>query len=60
MPTVSRAQQRAMFAAAAGKSNIGIPKSVGQDFAAADIARGPKKLPKRAPKSKPLGDAFAG
>ena len=58
MPTVSRAQQRAMFAAAAGKSNIGIPKSVGKEFAAADIARGPKKLPQRASKDAPLGDAF--
>jgi hypothetical protein len=48
-----------MFAAASGKSTLGIPKSVGQDFANADIARGPTKLPKRKSKSKPLGDAFA-
>ena len=45
MPSVSRAQQAAMHAAAAGKSTIGIPKSVGEDFAAADHARGPAKLP---------------
>lgn len=45
MPSVSRRQQRAMFSAAAGKSKIGIPKKVGQEFAVADIARGPKKLP---------------
>jgi len=36
MPAVSEAQRRAMFAAAAGKSNIGIPKSVGKEFSEAD------------------------
>jgi hypothetical protein len=45
MPSVSRQQQKAMFAAASGNSNIGIPKSVGEDYADADIARGPDKLP---------------
>lgn len=45
MPSVSRRQQRAMFSAAEGKSKLGIPKSVGEKFAKADIARGPKKLP---------------
>lgn len=45
MPSVSGKQQRAMFAAAAGKSTLGIPKKVGMEFAKADIARGPKKLP---------------
>jgi hypothetical protein len=39
MPTVSRQQQKAMFAAAAGHSTLGIPKNVGKEFAAADIAR---------------------
>jgi hypothetical protein len=48
MPSVSRAQQAAMHAAAAGNSTIGIPRSVGEDFAAADHARGPAKLPARA------------
>jgi hypothetical protein len=48
MPSVSRAQQAAMHAAAAGKSTIGIPQSVGEDFSAADHARGPTKLPARA------------
>ena len=52
MPTVSRAQQKAMFAAASGHSTIGIPPKVGADFAAADVARGPAKLPARAPKAK--------
>lgn len=36
-----------MHAAAAGNSTIGIPQSVGEDFAAADHARGPAKLPAR-------------
>ena len=36
-----------MHAAAAGKSTIGIPQSVGEDFSAADHARGPAKLPER-------------
>jgi hypothetical protein len=47
MPSVSRAQQKAMHAAAAGNSTIGIPQSVGEDFSAADHARGPTKLPAR-------------
>jgi hypothetical protein len=33
MPSVSGKQQRAMFAAAKGKSTIGIPKKVGAEFA---------------------------
>jgi hypothetical protein len=33
-----------MYAAAAGKSTLGIPKSVGKEFVAADK---PGKLPKR-------------
>jgi hypothetical protein len=36
-----------MHAAAAGNSTIGIPQSVGEDFSAADHARGPAKLPAR-------------
>jgi hypothetical protein len=31
-PPVSEAQRKAMFAAAAGKSNLGIPQSVGREF----------------------------
>lgn len=34
MPVVSKAQNAAMHAAAAGKSTLGIPKSVGRDFTA--------------------------
>ena len=46
MPPTSRAQQRAMFAAAEGKSTIGIPKKVGQEFTAGPQ---PKGLPAKAP-----------
>ena len=58
MPVVSQAQRRAMYAAAAGKSTLGISKKVGAEF----IAATPKgaKLPAHAPKkrSKPLGEEF--
>jgi 8-oxo-dGTP pyrophosphatase MutT (NUDIX family) len=36
MPAVSSKQQRAMYAAAEGKSNLGIPKKVGKEFTAND------------------------
>jgi 8-oxo-dGTP pyrophosphatase MutT (NUDIX family) len=36
MPPVSERQRRAMFAAAEGHSNLGIPKSVGKEFIGAD------------------------
>jgi hypothetical protein len=35
MPAVSKAQNAAMHAAAAGKSTLGIPKKVGQEFVSA-------------------------
>lgn len=35
-PPVSQAQRRAMGAAMSGKSNLGIPKSVGKEFIDAD------------------------
>jgi hypothetical protein len=38
-----------MYAAAAGKGNLGIPKKVAKEFVAADK---PGKLPKRAKKKK--------
>jgi hypothetical protein len=44
MPPKSEAQRRAMQAAAHGHSTLGIPKSVGQDFAESDPGG---KLPKR-------------
>ena len=49
MPPRSEAQRKAMRAAAAGKSTIGIPKKVGKEFAAADKGgKLPKKKGKRA------------
>jgi len=36
MPSKTPRQKRAMRAAAAGKSTIGIPKSVGREFVKAD------------------------
>lgn len=36
MSPVSQQQRKAMFAAKAGKSTLGIPQSVGADFARAD------------------------
>jgi hypothetical protein len=44
MPPKSEAQRRAMYAAAAGKSIIGIPRKVGKEFVEADKG---KKLPKK-------------
>lgn len=51
MPTVSRAQQRLMHGIASGnitpKKGKHPSKAVAKDFAAADHARGSKKLPER-------------
>jgi hypothetical protein len=44
MPSKTAKQHRAMAAAAHGKSNIGIPKKVGEEFLAAD--KGKKKFKK--------------
>lgn len=44
MPPRSEAQRRAMQAAAHGRSTLGIPRSVGKEFAAAGIGG---KLPKK-------------
>ena len=47
MPPVSEKQRRAMRAAAAGKSTLGIPKKVGREFSDADKGgRLPKKKKK--------------
>lgn len=51
MPIKSKAQERAMYAAASGKSNIGIPKKVGKEFVAAGPAK--KNLPERVKSSVP-------
>jgi len=47
-PPVSEQQRKAMFAAANGKSTLGIPKSVGKEFADADTGG---KLPKKKDKA---------
>lgn len=47
MPSVSKKQHRAMEAAAHGKSNIGIPKSVAREFVNADKGKDVKHLPER-------------
>lgn len=44
MPPKSEAHRRAMRAAAAGKSTLGIPKKVGKEFSKADPGG---KLPSR-------------
>jgi hypothetical protein len=49
MPPVSIAQRKAMHAAAAGKSTLGISKKVGKEFVAADKGG---KLPAKAPAKK--------
>jgi hypothetical protein len=50
MPIESKQQQKAMYAAAAGKSTIGIPKKVGKEFVKAGKAKPnlPNKVQKRA------------
>jgi hypothetical protein len=54
MPPVSQAQRKAMWAAASGKSTLGIPKKVGKEFAEADPGG---KLPE---KKKSRREAFYG
>jgi hypothetical protein len=49
MPPRSEAQRGAMYAAAKGKSTIGIPKKVGKEFVAADK---PGKLPQKVKQKK--------
>jgi hypothetical protein len=50
MPYESKAQKGAMFAAAAGKSTLGIPKKVGKEFVKAGPSSNklPNKVQKRA------------
>jgi hypothetical protein len=58
MPIQSKAQQAAMYAAAAGKSTLGIPASVGKDFVQAGPAGGSfKKLPEKKKQSDKMKDA---
>ena len=50
MPMKSDDQRKAMYAAAAGKSTLGIPKKVGKEFVKAGKAKPnlPNKVQKRA------------
>jgi hypothetical protein len=50
MPIESKQQQKAMYAAAAGKSTLGIPKKVGKEFIKAGKAKPnpPQKVMKKA------------
>ena len=50
MPVVSKAQNAAMHAAAEGRSTLGIPKSVGQDFVSASHGMKVGNLPTRVSK----------
>ena len=49
MPIESKQQQKAMYAAAAGKSTLGIPKKVGKEFIKAGKAKPnlPQQVTKR-------------
>jgi hypothetical protein len=49
MPMKSKAQRRAMGAAAGGKSKLGIPRKVAKEYMAADHGG---KLPKRVRKGR--------
>lgn len=53
MPYTSKAQQAAMYAAASGKSTLGIPKKVGKEFVKAGPSK--KNLPAKAPIRKTAG-----
>ena len=57
MPPVSQAQRKAMYAAKAGKSTLGIPQKVGAEFVAADK---PGKLPERKGKKMATGGYVKG
>lgn len=61
MPMKSKAQNRAMHAAAAGRSKIGIPQSVAAKFVADSHGQKVKKLPERKgeKKRRPFG-SFSG
>ena len=53
MPAVSKAQNAAMHAAAEGKSTLGIPKSVGQEFTSGQAPGSVRRLPARVKDGKP-------
>jgi hypothetical protein len=47
MPIKSKAQQRAMYAAASGKGRAGIPKDVAEEFIEATPKSAYKRMPER-------------
>jgi hypothetical protein len=47
MPAKSKAQLKAMHAAASGHSTLGIPKKVGKEYVKAQHGKSVKSLPKR-------------
>ena len=55
MPPRSEAQRKAMWAASEGRSTIGIPESVGKEFAKADTGG---KLPEKAKPKKRIKDLY--
>lgn len=57
MPSVSRAQDRAMHAAEEGKSTLGIPARVGKEFTQAQEPGSVKNLPEHVGKKLPSGAA---
>jgi hypothetical protein len=57
MPPVSEKQRRAMYAAAAGRSTLGIPRTVGREFVTADKGG---KLPLRKKPMRPRGGGILG
>lgn len=47
MPIKSKQQQKAMYAAAAGKSNVGIPKKVAEEYIEATPKSAYKSMPRK-------------
>ena len=60
MPSTSDKQRRAMAAAAAGNSTIGIPQSVGKEFAMADGLRKHPGYKHNSPSSWKPGSKYGG
>jgi len=52
MPIKSKAQQRLMFAAAAGKSKTGVPKKVAEEMIEATEREEYEEMPERAKKKR--------
>jgi hypothetical protein len=50
MPIKSKRQQRAMYAAASGKSQTGIPKKVAKEYIEATPKSAYGKMPEKAPR----------